>query len=130
MAPRNFDSEQPTLDELTFVVAGEQFQMQLCGPGVLAHFEDLGLVTTGAEAVERARERTTAFLREEDRERWTKLLDEDKIPYRTLQSIQTWMVEVQSDRPTERPSGAASGAGSTGGTSKGRRSSPASTPDS
>lgn len=117
---RNFDSELP--EDLTFTAAGETFTLALASPQVLGEFEDLEKVTTGAEAVARARLRTTTFIQEGDRERWEKLLDEGRIPYRQLEAIQTWMVEIQTGRPTVQPSPSDSGPGGTAVTSRGKRS--------
>lgn len=118
--PRNFDEELP--QDLTFTVAGETFTMELASPTVLAKFEDAEDVKTGAEAVARTRERTTAFIAPGDRDRWNKLLDEDKVPFVTIKNLQDWMVEVQSGRPTTPPSPSAVGPGGGGRTSRGRSS--------
>lgn len=117
---RNFDEELP--DDLTFTIAGETFTMVMAPPSVLAHFEDAEDVTTAESAVARARERTTAFIQEGDRERWGKLLDADAVPYLSLDRLQKWMIEVQTGRPTEPPSSSAPARGSGGATSRGRSS--------
>lgn len=113
---RNFDDELP--DELAFIAAGETFTMALASPQVLAEFEDAEEGTTAADAIALASKRTTAFLQEGDRERWEKLLADGKVPYVTLAALQTWMVEVQTGRPTELLSPSAGGPGSTARTSK------------
>lgn len=117
---RNFDEELPT--DLSFVVAGETFTMELAAPSVLAEFEDAEDVKTAAEAVQRARDRSIAFLQPGDRDRFTALMDEGKIPYVQVQKLQGWMLEVQTGRPTEQPSPSEPGRGGTAVSSRGRSS--------
>lgn len=124
--PRNFDE---LLDsDLTFIVQEELFRMQYVRPEVLAAWEDeedeaiesaVADAKTAQAAIDRLDRRVSSFLVEEDRERWRTLrAREDKaVPFVQLREIVRWMVETQSERPTETLSASAAGRGRTGASS-------------
>jgi len=114
---RNFDDE--LTDDLSFVVQGETFTMQLASPKVLARYEDEPDAANAEESIERLTARIVDFLIEGDRARWLKMMEDEKVPFVQLQSLATWSWGVQTGRPTTPVSPSAAGRGSTGATSSG-----------
>ncbi len=120
--PRNFD--ELLTEDLSFVVGGETFTMQYVRPEVLAEWEDETLPDemTAAARIERLDRRIESFLTPDDRDRWRTLrANTDRaVPFGQLQEIVTWMVEMQTARPTLTPSASAGGRGSSGASSSAR----------
>jgi len=122
--PRNFDDVLS--DDLEFVVRGETFRMAYVRPEVLAEWEDEeDADESAAAAVTRLDKRVLAFMHPDDRDRWTLLRarEEAPVPFVQLREILRWMVETQSNRPTETPSVSAGGRGRTAASSSARSSS-------
>lgn len=120
--PKNFD--ELIAEDRGFEVRGEKFEYIDVRPEVLSAF-------TPEEAPEGEDPDTNAiwksiddqillFLPEEDHQRWRDLRSRDDKPVTVTQlnAVLTWLVEEQTDRPTQTPSPSASGAGRTGRTSK------------
>lgn len=63
---------------------------------------DAGLALDRAEVIGRIRERTTAVIVPDDRDRWVELLDSDVVAYATLRQIEAWMVEFTLNRRQRR----------------------------
>lgn len=132
--PKNFD--ELIASDLSFIVRGETFRMEYVRPEVLAAWEDEEEVVldadepdkkTAAAALERLDARICSFLSEDEAKRWRALREREDgaVPYVQLREIVRWMVEVQSERPTETPSGSAGGRGRTVPSSGARRPSAA-----
>lgn len=123
--PRNFDEMIEA--DLTFVVSGETFTARYVRPEVLARWEDEVLAIDDKDEAERKQEQTAEaaiarldrriedFLVPDDVDRWRTLrAREDRaVPYVVLRELVKWLVEVNSNRPTETPSPSGRGRGRT-----------------
>ena len=106
---RNFD--ELLSSERTFVVRGETFTWQDVRPEVLDHI--LTPSENGADMWEKQDETILRFLVPEDHERWKNLREREKDPITIAQfnAILEFLVEAQTERPTETPSPSATGRG-------------------
>jgi hypothetical protein len=116
--PRNFD--ELLSNEKTFVVRGETFTFTDVRPEVLT---SLGQIDENGDpnAVWKAQDdQIMKFLVPEDHERWKNLRERNENPITMAQfnAILEYLVESQTDRPTQTPSPSASGRGRTAATSK------------
>lgn len=114
MPARNFD--ELLEDDLSFVLGGETFTMVYVRPEVLAAWEDDPTDEKAEAALKRLDERIMLFLDPADngaRERYKTLRErtENPITMSQLNALATWMIEVQSDRPTPQPSPSERGRG-------------------
>jgi hypothetical protein len=119
--PRNFD-ELLNDDDLEFIIGGEKFTMIYVRPEVLA-----AIAADADDADDKPFSQTLAdndaqiklFLRPEDHERWDALRarEENPVTQRQLNELITYLVEVQTGRPTLPPSPSPPGAGATAPTS-------------
>lgn len=118
MAARNFD--ELLEEDLSFTLGGREFRMVYVRPEVLAAWEDDPQDNTAAESLKRLDDRIKIFLPDdEQRAAYDEIRarDENPVTMSQLNALATWMIEVQSDRPTPPPSPSASGRGSKGRTS-------------
>jgi hypothetical protein len=124
--PKNFD--ELLADDLSFVVRGETFRMDYVRPEVLAAWEDEDDDSdadakegdaAAQNAIARLDDRILGFLPDSEKERWTSLRarEESPVPFVQLRAIVRWMVEVQTERPTETPSPSGGGRGRTAASS-------------
>lgn len=108
---RSFDYTQ----DLDFEVCGEKFTCKTVRPEVLAAWEDAAIPETAVAALQVVDERILAFLADgngqHDRYKAMREREENTPSMGQLRAILEWMVEVNSDRPTEPPSPSASGRG-------------------
>lgn len=112
--PKNFDSDFD--QDLEFTIGGENFKMRFVRPEVLAAWDDEVDSEKSDDALKRIDSRICAFLAsDDDRDRWMKLrADEDAaLPLAKINDLLTWMVEVQTSRPTIQPSPSVAGRGKT-----------------
>jgi len=118
--PRNFDEERK--QDLEFVIRGEKFTMKVVRPEVIAAWEDDETPTKSIEALEYTDDKIKLFLANSDgsHDRWDALRkrEEDPVSMGELNEILTWMIGVQSARPTAQPSSSAPGRGRTVRSSK------------
>lgn len=120
--PKNFD--ELLQQDLTFIVRGETFRMEYVQPEVLAAWEDEESAQlesdedekkTAQASIDRLDERIASFLPDGEKDRWKELRarKDGAVPFVQLREIVRWMVEVQSERPTETPSPSGAGRGRT-----------------
>jgi len=118
---KNFDD---LLEEnMTFTIRGETFALRDVRPEVIAAWEDEANSDTAAEGLVGLDAKIQTLLAsDEDRTRWQTLRtrEDDPVTLRQLKALVDWIVEVQSDRPTEPPSPSAGGRGRREATSTGR----------
>lgn len=130
--PKNFD--EMLEQDLSFVVRGETFRMEYVRPEVLAAWEDVEMVElrgddpgqkTAQHTIDRLDERILSFLPVSEQERWREMRarEEGAVAFVQLRELVRWMVEVQTERPTETPSPSGGGRGRTGRSSTGNASS-------
>lgn len=112
MAAQNFD-ELHQAQDMSFVIKGETFTMQWVKPEILAEFEDEDTADSALASLEKLDGLLVKFLIPGDVDRWKALRerDEDPVTFAQLKAILRWMVEAQSNRPTETPSRSARGRG-------------------
>jgi hypothetical protein len=117
---RNFDEVLET--NLVFTLRGEEFTLRDVRPEVIASWEDEDAPTTAAEGLAAIDVKIKTLLAPEDVERYDALRarEDEPVNLRQLKALVEWIVEVQSDRPTEAPSPSDGGAGRRGATSSGR----------
>jgi len=118
---RDFDQELE--QDLTFKIRGETFKMRYVRPEILQSWENENIDgASEADALKVLDQRIVFFLDQngDSGERWGKLRerDDDPVTLGQLTELVTWMVEVQSGRPTTPPSPSASGRGRTAVSSK------------
>lgn len=117
--PKDFDSDVE--QDLSFTIGGETFKMRYVRPEVLAKWEDEPLEDKSEDVLKRQDARIVEFLEGEDAaERWAKLRarENDAVPLVKINDLLTWMVEVQTSRPTKPPSPSAVGRGRTAPSSR------------
>jgi hypothetical protein len=116
--PRNFD--ELLEDDLTFVLGGETFTMHYVRPEVLAAWEDDPKDEKAIDALKRLDERVKMFLSPDQHERYdaVRARDDKPVTMAQLNDLATWVIEVQSDRPTQQPSPSGRGRGKTARTSE------------
>jgi hypothetical protein len=117
--PKDFDSDFD--QDLSFKIGGEEFQMRWVRPEVLASWDEETDTDKTEDALKRIDSRIMAFLaNDENRDRWTKLRanEEVSLPLVKINELLTWMVEVQTSRPTTQPSPSGGGRGRTAVPSK------------
>ena len=117
---KNFDEilEQ----DLEFQVGGEQFKMRYVRPEVLASWEDEPMDEKSIDLLKKQDERIMLFLNGDDgsRDRYLALRarEDNALPMVAVNELLTWMIEVQTARPTNTPSPSVVGPGKTVRTSK------------
>lgn len=125
MSGKNFD-ELLSVDR-TFTVRGQTFTWTEVRPEVLSAMgrslasQSEGEDSEDDEAAWKAiDDQIKMFLIDEDRERWDTLRarDEEPVTIKQVNAILQYLVEEQTDRPTEMPSPSVSGRGKTAPTSK------------
>lgn len=116
------DFDEVLEQNLTFSIRGETFTLRDVRPEVIAEWEDEENATTAADGLKAIDTKILALLAEEDKARWTELRarEDDPVNLRQLKALVEWIVEVQSDRPTQPPSSSADGRGRREATSSGR----------
>lgn len=114
---RNFDEVLET--NLTFTIRGETFSLCDVRPEVIAQWEDEQATDTAMAGLENLDRKIKSLLAEGDRERWDELRAREDAPVnlRQIKALVEWIVEVQSDRPTEPPSPSDGGRGRRAATS-------------
>lgn len=117
---KNFDE---ILDQdLEFQLGGEKFKMRFVRPEVLAAWEDEPIDEKSIDLLKKQDERIIMFLNGDDgsRDRYLALRarEDDAVPMVVVNELLTWMIEVQTARPTNTPSPSAVGRGRTAPTSK------------
>ena len=118
---RDFDQELE--QDLSFKIRGETFKMRYVRPEILQSWESENIEGAAeADALKILDERIVFFLDQngDSSARWEALRkrDDDPVTLGQLTELVTWMVEVQSGRPTTAPSPSASGRGRTAASSK------------
>lgn len=124
MPGKNFD--ELLSEDKTFTVRGQTFTWMEVRPEVLSAMGRALAAKSEDEAEDDEAawksidEQIKMFLIEEDRERWDTLRarDQDPVTIKQVNAILQYLVEEQTDRPTETPSPSASGPGRTARTSK------------
>ena len=114
---KNFDAELE--QDLSFVVGGQTFTMQLASPQVMARYEDEPDAENAQDSIERLNARMADFLVPGDRERWAELMASETVSFVHLAAVSRWAWEVQTGRPTTAVSPSGAGRGSTAATSSG-----------
>ena len=119
---KNFD--ELLAEDRTFEVRGEKFEYVDVRPEVLSAFqpeeEEEGKEPDTNAIWRSIDDQILLFLPTSDHDRWRELrAREDKpVTVTQLNAVLTWLVEEQTDRPSQTPSPSASGAGKTARTSK------------
>jgi hypothetical protein len=117
VAPHNFD--ELLSGDKTFIVRGQTFTWRDVRPEVLT---TLGQINGDEpDAIWAAQDdQILNFLVPEDHERWKNLRarEDEPITIRQFNAILEYLVEQQTDRPTQTPSPSASGRGKQGASSK------------
>ena len=109
------------VEPLTFALGGEEFECRRAVQGSeLLSFVRSTDVEDDAAAAEAVIEFVKGSIVEDDRERFTDMLESDDvvIPLDTLAEIGRWLLETYSARPTQPPSRSSSGRKKTGPSSK------------
>jgi hypothetical protein len=119
MPPPNFDDLLTS--ERTFVVRGQTFTWRDVRPEILTAFQNENGDEEKKTVWEQQDDQILEFLVVEDHERWKNLRarEEDPITLAQFNAILEYLVEKQTDRPTETPSPSATGRGRTAASSKG-----------
>jgi hypothetical protein len=114
---RNFDLDQ----DLSFEVCGEMFKMRLVKPEVLATLQDSEPPDSNMKALDVMDAQIEAFLDnangQVERYRAMRKREDNSPSQGQLQDILTWMIEVQTARPTMLPSPSPRGRGASAATS-------------
>src|SRR5512146_1138813 len=104
---RDFDSEY-LIDDREFKVGGEVFKWRYVRPEVIAAWEDEPVSDKSADALRSTDDRIKLFLDASNgaAERWDALRarEDNPVTMGELNAILMWLVEVQTDRPTQPPS--------------------------
>ena len=105
--PKNFDDLIEK--ERFFTIRGETFSYIDVKPEVLSAFKANGKATPW-QLIDA---QIAMFLSDSDRERWAKLRDrtEEPVTIAQMNAVLEWLLETQTDRPTNPPSPSASGRG-------------------
>lgn len=117
------DFDQDLEQDLSFKIRGETFKMRYVRPEILQSWESENIEGAAeADALKILDERIVFFLDQngDSSARWEALRkrDDDPVTLGQLTELVTWMVEVQSGRPTTAPSPSASGRGKTAASSR------------
>lgn len=118
---RDFDDVLET--SLTFTIRGETFTLRDVRPEVIAAWEDEENAPTAAAGLTMLDDKIAVLLAsDDDRTRWRELREREENPVtlRQVKALVEWIVEVQSDRPTEPPSSSPAGRGRPEASSSGR----------
>jgi hypothetical protein len=118
------DFDQDLEQDLSFKIRNETFKMRYVRPEILQSWENENIEGAAeADALKVLDERIVFFLDQngDSAGRWDALRkrDDDPVTLGQLTELVTWMVEVQSGRPTLPPSPSGSGRGKTAASSKG-----------
>lgn len=116
------DFDEVLESSMTFTLRGETFTLRDVRPEVIAAWEDEEPHTSAQEALKSIDIKITTLLPPEDHERWAALRarEDNPVNLRQLKALVDWIVEVQSDRPTEPPSPSPAGRGRREASSTGR----------
>jgi glycosidase len=105
--PKNFDDLLSK--DRSFIVRGETFTFHDVKPEVLSSFKANGK----SDPWQLIDAQINLFLSESDQKRWKELRSRDAEPVTIAQmnDLLTWLLEEQTDRPTNPPSPSVSGPG-------------------
>lgn len=118
---KNFD--EMLAQDREFTVGGETFHWCYRTPEALVAFDPVASVDMESDnaGIQIIDNRIMQFLSDSDQERWREVRSRTEEPLITLgqlKEIAEWLLEVQSERPTQAPSPSASGRAKTAATSK------------
>lgn len=108
-----YNADELLHKDSSFTVRGQTFSVNDVRPEVLSAFAPNGSIPKDLSPWESIDMQVSVFLAEDDRGRWKELRERESEPVTIAQmnGILEWLLETQTDRPTNPPSPSASGRG-------------------